>query len=101
VATSYDFLEASMRTVRRSVEISITPDADAELQVQVHRQYFSTPERQFNSSIATLRMFGMDLPRADTGERITEADETWLDAGRDLAMERVLLDLIVARAGAA
>lgn len=101
VATPYDFLEASMRTVRRSVEVKVAPADDGkEITVEVHRQYFSTPERQFNSSIATMRMFGNELPRADTGERITDADSTWIDAGRDLAMERYLLDEIVARAGA-
>ncbi|HRX83490.1 MAG TPA: hypothetical protein P5572_00560 [Phycisphaerae bacterium] len=99
VATRYDFLEATLRTVRRSVRVTIAPrDGTDEITVEVHKEFYSTPERQFNSSIATMRMFGNELPRADTGERITDADSKWIDAGRDPAMERYLLDQIVARA---
>lgn len=101
VATPYDFAEASMRTVRRSVDVAVAGEGDeATIAVTVKREFIATPERQFNSTIVALRMFGNDLPRADTGERITEADTYWIDAGRDPAMERYLLDRITARAGA-
>jgi len=101
VKTPYDALEASLRTVRRSVEISMVPsDGDEAIAITVQREYFCTPERQFNSSIAALRMFGNDLPRADTGEPITDRDSYWVNAGRDLAVERYLLDEILRRAGA-
>lgn len=102
VDTAYDFLEASMRTVRRSVEVGLAPAESGDaLTVTVRREYYSTPERQFNSSVAALRMFTTDLPRADTGERITAADSYWIDAGRDPDMEAYLLGKIVARAGGA
>jgi hypothetical protein len=111
--TAHDFLEASLRTVRRSVEVAVSPAevnagedeavadaADAMVTVTVRREYFCTPERQFNSSIAALRMFGNELPRADTGERIIPTDTYWIDAGRDLALERYLLGEILRRGGA-
>ena len=100
VDTSYDLLEATMRTVRRTVDVTLAGgDAGETLTVTVRREYFSTPERQFNSSIAGMRMFTTDLPRADTGEQIKDSDSRWIDAGRDPAMERYLLERIVTRAG--
>jgi len=98
VATSYDLLEASMRTVRRWVDVEMAED-DGALRVVVHRETLVSPDRQFNNSVVATRMFGTDLPRADTGEPISEADNYWIDAGRDPAMEQYLLDRIVARAG--
>jgi Holliday junction resolvase-like predicted endonuclease len=109
VATAHDYLEATMRTVRRSVEVQVNREDEqiaheggaATVTVIVRRETIASPERQFNSSIVAIRMFGNELPRADTGERITDEDTYWIDAGRDLAMERYLLERITRRAGVA
>ncbi len=103
VATPYDFVEASMRTVRRTVIVQLAPvdaedENDARLVVTVQREYLSTPERQFNSSVAAFQMFATNLPRADTGRRIRPEDTSWIDAGRDVAMERYLRERILERA---
>jgi len=100
VDTPYDFAEATLRTVRRTVEVHLLPDDDpdtTDIRVVVRRQIFSTPDRQFNSSLAAFRMFGTQLPSEVTGEKITRQQDTWLHAGRDLAMEQYLLDQILSR----
>lgn len=96
VDTRYDWMEATVRPIRRRAIVTIAENAPAgvaEVTVEVQRETFSTPERQFNSSMAAFRMFGTVLP-STTGERITAADDTWIPAGRDLAMERYLLNRI-------
>ena len=69
-----------------------------QLEVAVHKQRFSSPDRQFNSTGAAYQYFGDSLP-ATTGEpRVTAADDRWLDLGRDPAMEDRLLQAILERA---
>ena len=100
VDTAYDWIEASMRTVRRSVTVRAYPaDSGEKTQVRltVHRETFATPERQFNNSIAAFRMFGDDLPAERTGLRVSRADDYWIDAGTDPAMETYLMDQITNR----
>jgi hypothetical protein len=67
--------------------------------VTVYRETFATPERQFNNSAATLRIFGETLPGVAGEPLLTRAHDYWIDAGRDGVMERRLLDRILARAG--
>lgn len=102
VDTPYDYFEASLRTIRRSVTVnrSLHDDgAESNIVLTVHRETFATPERMFNSSLAAFQMFGEQLPAEATGERITRADDYWIDAGDDSAMARYLLDLIADRYG--
>lgn len=102
VDTPYDFGEASLRSVRRTVTVEVAFDdarGESNVIVNVKRETFCTPERQFNNSLAAFQMFGEQLPAAETGERITRADDYWVDAGRDLAMERYYRDCIIAQAG--
>lgn len=102
VATAYDFWEATLRTVRRSAEIGIAYDEQAgaaTVTVAVHRERLASPERQYNNSIAAFRMFSDTLPAEATGQRLTPADDYWIEDGRDLALERALLDQIIAYAG--
>jgi hypothetical protein len=102
VDTAYDFMEASLRPVRRTATVTISTNGVAgptDVTIEVVRETFSTPERQFNSSIAAFRMFGDVLPAVQTGRRITAADEYWIPSGRDLAMERYLLAKIMTAAG--
>jgi hypothetical protein len=101
VATAFDLAEATWRTVRRRAEVNIERDAEgsASVVVTVHKQTFATPERQYNSSAAALRIFGSALPGVAGEPVVTKADDYWIDAGRDGAMEERLLDRILRRAG--
>ncbi|GJM26151.1 MAG: hypothetical protein DHS20C16_25660 [Phycisphaerae bacterium] len=102
VATSYDFWEASLNTIRRSVEIQAEPDlakGETRMTLKVKRERFSAPDRQFNNSIAAFQFYGDALPSVSTGERVTRADVEWIEDGRDLAMEELLINKIAARAG--
>lgn len=101
VDTSFDLAEASLRTVRRSAVVQVDRQAEtpeANVTVTVRRETFATPERQFNSSAASLRVFGDDLPGVQGERRLTREDDYWIDDGRDAAMERRLLEHILRRA---
>ncbi len=100
--TASDSWEATVRTVRRSVVIRAHQDetgGQTTIGVEVNRERYARPERQFNHTMAAFRMFGDQLPGEATGKPVSKADDYWIFAGRDLAMERYLLDTIVARAG--
>jgi hypothetical protein len=99
VDTPYDFAEASLRTVRRWVEVGLhaTPDHGWDLTLTVHKEYFASPERQLSSSASVLRAFGSDLPGVRGEIRIRPEDEYWIDGGRDEAMETWLIDRITRR----
>lgn len=102
VDSSYDRMESTLRTVRRTVTIRIDQDAEdsaAVLTVTVARDLFSTPERQFNSSAASLRVFSSALPGVAGEPRLSRADDYWIADGRDGAMERRLLERIIERSG--
>lgn len=102
VATAYDFWEASLNTIRRTVEITTQPDlmkGNARLTVKVIRERYSAPERQFNNSIAAFQFYGTTLPSVETGETLTAADNEWIPDGRDLTMEAAILNKITARTG--
>ena len=102
VDTAFDLMEATLRTVRRkaAVQVDRNPaEATARITVTVPRQTFATPERQFNSSSAALRVFGEELPGVRGEPYLTKQDDYWIDDGRDGMMERRLLDRILRRAG--
>ncbi|HNO80112.1 MAG TPA: hypothetical protein PKN33_18855 [Phycisphaerae bacterium] len=102
VATNYDFWEASLNTIRRSVEIQAAPDlakGEASLTIKVKRERYSALDRQFNNSIAAFQFYGDTLPAVSTGEKVTRADDEWIEDGRDLALEELLINKITARAG--
>jgi hypothetical protein len=67
----------------------------------VHKQRISSPDRQFNSTGAVYQYFGEVLPSTTGQERVTAADERWVDIGRDPAMEQYLLNSILNGAGVA
>ena len=101
-ATSYDYLEANLHTVRRSVIANLTPADTPDtyvLGVKVNAERYSAPERQVTDAAAALGVFSSAVPttagRLATREQVVE----WIDLGRDAAMERVLLDRIVAMFG--
>ena len=101
VDTAYDLMEATLRTVRRSARVQVDrweDAAEAELTVTVRQETFATPERQYNSSASSLRIFGDSLPGVRGERRLTREDDYWIDVGRDGAMERRLLEHIIRRA---
>lgn len=100
VDTPYDLAESAMRTVRRSVTMQISEPQDGSeysLDVTVHKEYRHATERQINNAAAALRIFSDDLPTA-VGRKFDPAtDITWTPAGRDGAMERRLVKLVLER----
>ena len=100
VETRHDFWEATLNPIRRWVEVRLSDDADAESQVLavvVHKERLSAPDRQFNSTGAAYQFFGESLPSTTGLDRVTRADDRWLDVGRDPAMEDYLLRRILDR----
>jgi len=108
VDTPFDLLESSLRTVRRTATVQIGPgrgegeevldSAGARVIVTIHRETFATPERQFNSSSAALRVFSEELPGVRGEPFFTKEDDYWIDDGRDAVMEERLLGRILRRA---
>ena len=101
VDTAFDLAEASLRMVRRSAVVQLdrhTESGEATVTVTVRRETFATPERQFNSSAASLRVFGDALPGVRGERLLTREDDYWIDDGRDEAMERRLLERIMQQA---
>ena len=100
VETRHDFWEATLNPIRRWVEVRLSDDADTESQVLavvVHKERLSAPDRQFNSTGAAYQFFGESLPSTTGLDRVTRADDRWLDVGRDPAMEDYLLRHILDR----
>ena len=67
--------------------------------IVVHKERCSSPDRQFNSAGTVYQFFNDTLPVTTGVEPESGADERWLDLGRDGAMEERLLQAIVERAG--
>lgn len=104
VDTRRDALESSLCPIRRWVEVSISRgDGEMwqELAVTVHKERFSSPDRQFNSSGAAYQVFGVSLPSTTGADRVPGDGVHWEDLGRDPAMEAYLLRRITEFAGAA
>ncbi len=90
VATPFDAWEATLANVRRSATVDINRAAHTEgcrIVVSVHKQRFSTPERQVTNSAAANHFLGTALPAFTSGRRIAQTDSHWIDLGRDPAME--------------
>jgi hypothetical protein len=104
VNTREDLWESTLNPIRRWVSVSVTRGPDnawQELACVVHRQRFSSPDRQFNSSGAAYQYFGDSLPSTTGLARVTSEQDQWLDQGRDPAMEEYLLSQVFARVDAA
>ncbi len=100
VDTPYDLAESAMRTIRRSVTIQISkPPGNSEyaLDVTVNKEHRHAVERQMNNAAAVLRIFSADLPTT-AGRKFDPATDTiWTPVGRDGAMERRLVNLVLER----
>ena len=103
VCTSWDVLESTVNPIRRWVEVTWrgANAATDELTVIVHKERLSSPDRQFNSTIAAYRYFGESLPSTTGLVRVTPEYDEWLDMGRDAALEDQLLRDILCRSGSA
>lgn len=102
VITRRDFWEATVNPIRRRVEVSLGTDVgsgERSVSVAVFKQRLSSPDRQFNSTIAAYRYFGDSLPSTTGLARITPENDRWLDMGRDPALEDHLLRKLLQRAG--
>lgn len=99
VNTSADFWEATFNTIQRRVEVTMTSPAEGspEITVVVLKQRLSSPDRQFNSTGVAYKYFGEELPSTTGKEKVTAADDRWIDRGRDPAMELYLLNKITER----
>lgn len=71
------------------------------MRVAVLRETFATPERQFNSTAASLRVFGTSLPGVRGEPFLLDSNDYWIADGRDGAMEARLLQEMLRRTGAA
>ena len=74
------------------------PTGTTTITVIVHKEQFSTPERQYNSSAAAFHFFGTSLPAVASGRRLQPGTGEWIDRGRDPALEEYLLAAILDRA---
>ena len=102
VDTREDLWESTLNPIRRWAECSVTRGADdtwQEVALVVHKERFSSPDRQFNSTGAAFQYFGDSLPSTTGLVRVTPEYDRWLDMGRDPAMEEHLLNAIFKRAG--
>lgn len=101
VDTRQDFWEATINPIRRATRVSLQPGpggATQELTVVVSKEQLSSPDRQFNSTIAAYQIFGNSLPSTTGLARVTPEHEYWFDCGRDEAMEDYLRRRILASA---
>ncbi len=107
--TGGDVWESTVLPLRRRVEVTIRPtpveepdavgEKDREVRVAVATERFTSPDRQFNSSAAAYHFFSDELPAARTGAPIRPEDSAWVPMGHDPALERHLLEAILAEAG--
>jgi len=96
VATARDAWESTINPIRRWVEVTLAGGEGAwsDLSIVVHKERFSSPDRQFNSTGAAYQFFGDSLPSTTGHYRVTVSDDRWLDLGRDPAMEdRLIRDI--------
>lgn len=73
--------------------------AQAQVEVIVHKERLSSPDRQFNNSGAVTQFFGDRLPSTTGLARVTVEDDHWLGLGRDPILEQHLLRDLMQRAG--
>ncbi len=102
VDTWSDLWESTLNPIRRWVEVTVAAgenDTWSRIDVVVHKERLSSPDRQFNSTGAAYQYFGDELPSTTGLERVTAEHDTWLDIGRDPAMEEYLLRAVLRRVG--
>jgi hypothetical protein len=105
----YQTLEANLHTMRRVVEVRLTPVGPQgaaaggvlpgepgayALAVEARRQRYSTPPRQARSTSMALNLYHERMPTT-AGVLGPAPDTVWIDLGRDAQLERFLLEQLV------
>lgn len=104
VNTAADFWEATLNPMRRWVEVTLARGDDLvwnQINVTVHKERMSSPDRQFNSTGAAYQYFGNTLPSTTGMVRFTPEQDRWIRSGADPAMGDYLLGAILDQAGIA
>jgi hypothetical protein len=102
VDTARDLWESTLNPIRRWAEVHLRSESDGAavtLDVIVHKERLSSPDRQFNSSGAAYQFFGDRLPSTEGLTNVAPEHDRWMDIGRDPAMESYLLTEILEGAG--
>lgn len=96
----YQLFESSIHTVRRIVNVEIdpadvgTPGEDFRVSVRVEKERYSAPERQVTTASGALAIYSERLPTTEGLMASKARGEHWVPLGRDLLLERHLLDKI-------
>ena len=96
-ASAYTSAEANLKSLRRIVEMQITPDANRTcIECRVYVQQLSIPEEPVEG---VLRMAGSYTKSSSSNQTLRlEGDQLeemeWLDKGLDRALEKKILDKI-------
>lgn len=91
----YQRLESSLHTIRRRVEVRFQPaDGRLKLDLVVHVQRKTQPERQVTTASGALQIYREKLP-IYTGEKLPAGEGVyWVDLGTDPLFEKYLLERI-------
>jgi hypothetical protein len=94
----YPWLESSLHTLRRWAEVRFVPaDGSFTIEVIVHVERKSQPERQVSTSTGALQIFRENLPTY-TGEKVSDKEAVhWVDLGTDRRLGKYLLEKICRR----
>jgi len=96
----YQVLESSLHTVRRRVRVDVQPSGSGEqsadeqtyrLRVTVHKERFSSPERQVTTASGALSIYSERLPTKEGLRKGRMRGDHWVPLGRDPLLERYLL----------
>lgn len=102
VIDRYAYAEAQMHTMRRKATVRFRrlPESQRwQVEVQVDVERWQAPDRQFTSTSSALAVYSSHLPTTE-GERMAQNLAIyWEPAGRDAAMERLILDRILRMSG--
>ncbi|RME41707.1 MAG: hypothetical protein D6788_00645, partial [Planctomycetota bacterium] len=102
VDTAPDFWEATLNPIRRTIRVVLEEKGEGAwgtLRVEVTKQRLIGPDRPLNSTGSVYLLFGTDFASSKGRTRRSAEQETWIDAGRDPAMEAYVLRRILERAG--
>lgn len=96
----YQWLESSLHTIRRRVEVAFVPADDGyQVNLFVYIQRKSRPERQVTTASGALQIYREKLP-IYTGEKVPAGGQVdWVHIGRDDRLEAYLRERIVNRLG--